>query len=118
MSGVKPDETKTDDIIQASVDLKNMQQTAGWKRLERFMETQRAGTTQYMQKEANLINVLSLVWLFNTFIKFLAVLWENRAYNRIDTYIKVTIARGEQYAAKKMKEQERQKAKEDKENGR
>lgn len=110
MGPLRPSEAKMDDLIQASIDLKNMIQTPGWRRVAHFMTVQRQGTQQYMERETTLVNAFSLVWLFNTFIKYLGVLLENRAYNRIDSYVRITIARGEEQAEKRRKQADKDEA--------
>lgn len=117
IGGARPTEEKQDDIIAASRDFKNMLKHPGYLRLQKFIETQRQGTQQYMQHEATSINAFSFVWLFNTFIKYLGVLLENRAYNRIDTYIRVTIERGEKAAVERAKREEKENAKRQKQQG-
>lgn len=57
-----------------------------------------------MERETLNIGLVSILWVFNTFIKYLFVLLENRAYNRIDTYIKTTIQNGQRYAEQRAKE--------------
>ena len=107
LQGSRPDEAKIDDTIGAAEDFKNLLQTSGYKRLKRFIDTQRLGSQQYLQKESSSISLFSFPWLFNTFIKYIAVLLENRAYDRIETYINVTIQKGEQYAKERAKREEK-----------
>ena len=105
LSGIKPDEATNAERIAAAEDLKALLQHNGWKRVAKFIDSQKQGSTQYVEKETRSINIFSFPWLFNTFIKWLAIMLENRAYNRIETYISITIKRGEEAAIKVAKAQ-------------
>ncbi len=114
LNGIKPTDANLGEQVKAAEELKSLLQHNGYKRVQKFMETQRLGSTQYVEKETHSISVFSLPWLFNTFIKWLGVMFENRAYNRIETYIKVTIDRGDkaaiQLARAEQKRQEQENA--------
>lgn len=74
------------------------------------METQRKGTQAFMEQETSKsINVVGLAFVFNTFIKWLFASLEGRAYNKIKTYIEVSIQNGEKSKQKLAKLQESKK---------
>lgn len=110
LRGVKPDIIGDGEKIAAANELKSLLTHPGYRRVQKFIDTQKLGSSQYVEKETRSINLFSFPWLFNTFIKWLAIMLENRAYNRIDTYIKVTIKRGEEAEERVAKEEARAKA--------
>ncbi len=114
LNGIKPTDANLGEQVRAADELKSLLEHNGYKRVQRFIETQRLGSNQYAVKETTSINVFSLPWIFNTFVKWLGVQLENRAYNRIETYIKVTIDRGDkaaiQLARAEQKRQEQENA--------
>lgn len=95
------------EIIAAGEELSRLLEHPGYKRLSKWMENQRQGTHQAMEREVTDVNGFTLFTLGNTFIKYLFRLMENRAYNKIDTYIQVTIQNGKQHAEKRARESER-----------
>lgn len=76
----------------------------GYKRLDAWIRTQQEGTKQYMEHEVRAVNLFTLLTLVNLFVKYLFFLQENRAYNKIRTYIAVTIAKGEQHAKQRARD--------------
>lgn len=110
--GNRPDERKIRDTIQASRDFQNLQKTAGWKRLDEWIEKNRTGTHEFMEHEVSgRVSVWTMVGLFNTFVRYLFLLQENRAYSKIRTFMQITIEKGEQYAKEQQRRDEQQKQK-------
>lgn len=96
--------------IERARHLQNLTKHPGWKMVEEFMETQRKGTQAFMEQETSKsINVVGLAFVFNTFIKWLFASLEGRAYNKIKTYIEVSIQNGEKSRQKLAKLQESKK---------
>ena len=71
--------------------------TPGWKHLESFMEKSRIGTHAYMEKEVQAVSTFTIATLFSTYAKYLMMLFENRAYNKIKTYVRVSIQTGQRF---------------------
>ncbi len=108
LQGHKPSQAKQDEIITASHNLKNVLEHPGYKLIDKFMTTQKEGSAQYLTNETRNINFFSLPWLFNTFLKYLGVMFEQRAYDRIRNYITITIQKGEEYERQRAKTAERE----------
>ena len=104
LQGNKPSSNQIDDTITAANELKNLLKHPGWKRVSAWVERQEEGSKQYMQHEVQGFSAFTLVTFFNLFVKYLFFLQEHRAYNKIRTYIAVTIAKGEDYARKRARE--------------
>jgi len=99
----KQDERETLDTIQASVELKSLLDHKGWLRVERYMERQREGSEQLLDIDLGSLSIINIPKLFNTFLKYLYVVQERRAYKKIRTFVRLTIQTGEKYAAKRAK---------------
>lgn len=92
--------------------LENLTKHPGYKLLTEFMDKQQEGTHAFMEQEAQKgINVIGLAWLFNAFVKYLFFLQENRAYNKVRTFIKVTIENGEKSRQKLAKREAQRESK-------
>lgn len=90
--------------------LQNLQKHPGWKLVEEFIATQKEGTHAFMDTETSKsINAVGLIFVFNTFVKWLFASLEGRAYNKIKTYIEVSIQNGEKSRQKLAKLQESKK---------
>jgi hypothetical protein len=100
--------------MQASEDFKNLQKTAGWKRLEKWIGENRETTHKIMETDVHGASMWTVMGLLNHYVKYLFFLQENRAYTKIETYMKVTIQKGEQYAKEQQRRDELQKQKENK----
>ena len=108
LQGRKPTENQVLQSIQNAKDLKNLQKHPGWKVVEDYIARQKEGTSAFMEAETQKgINVIGLAFLFNTFVKYLFFLQENRAYNKIAVFIKTTIERGEENERRLAKQEER-----------
>lgn len=99
----KPTQSYKDKTIAAAKDLKALKKHPGWKLIEEFVNKQREGQDAHMQRDVQLRNA-SLIGFINSFFKHMYFLQENRAYFKIDNYIRVTIENGEKYAEEKAKE--------------
>ena len=108
LQGSKASDGQVDEAIAISQDFKNLLEHPGWRRLETWIEKQKQGEHEYMEHEVQNINAITLVGIFNTFFKYLWLLQERRAYNKIKQYINVSINVGEKYAQQKAKQEERQ----------
>lgn len=108
LEGRQPSESKQLDTIAAANELKVMIDGPGWKRVETFMETMSLGGHQLMQYETQNINGISLIAFFNNFIKYIVLCYENRAYNKIRNYIKITIQKGAKLAEERAKAEARE----------
>lgn len=56
-----------------------------------------------MEREVSGVNLITLLSFFNTFMKYIFMVYENRAYKKIRMYMNITIAKGQQYAAEQAK---------------
>jgi hypothetical protein len=106
----KPTDTDINDVIEAAQDLKDMTNMRGWKRIESFMERQREGSEQLLDTEIGTLHLITIPKIFNAFLKYLYILQERRAYKKIGNYVRLTIQRGDQYAQRRIKEEERRKS--------
>jgi len=98
-----------DDAIQLGKDLEDMMKHKGWKHIEAFMAQARIGTHTMMEKEVQAVNSFTAVSLIGAYAKYLMLLFENRAYNKIKTYVSVSIANARKYESDRSR---RDKAKE------
>jgi len=94
--------------IKIGQELKAMAGNPGWKHVLEFMENNRLGTHAMMEREVATIRGWTIVSLFGAFAKYLMLLFENRAYNKIKTYVEVSIQKGDQIAATRAKRQGRE----------
>ncbi len=108
LQGRKPSEDQTLKSIENARHLKNLQKHPGWKVVEEFIDKQKVGTHAYMESETQKgMNVIGLAFLFNTFVKYLFFLQENRAYNKIKMFIETSIKNGEENEKRLAKQEER-----------
>lgn len=96
-------------MIVESEELKAVISQKGWKRIERWIERQDEGGQRHLESEQTVLNAWSLIKFFNMFLRYLMFTHEKRAYNKLKTYIQVTIQKGDDYARRRAKEQERKK---------
>lgn len=94
------------DTIQAGEDFKSLLEHNGWKRVENFIVRQRAGSEQLLDVDLGVLSAINIFKLFNTFLKYLYILQERRAYKKIQNFVRITIQTGEKYAAKRAKAEE------------
>lgn len=106
LQGHKPTEAQQNEVMQGTKDLKALLDHPGWKIVDRFMKTQQEGTHQHMERQVGSVNLITMLGFFNTFVKYIFMLYENRAYNKIRNFIKISIMKGEQYAEKRRKQAE------------
>lgn len=106
LQGNKPTDADIDRTIEMGRRLENLQRHPGWKYISDFMTHHTEATHEYMSRETAVVSVLSLPWLFSTFLKYLSMLFENRAYRKITTYMEVSIQNGRKYAARRARTQE------------
>lgn len=100
--GKKP-ESEILDTIQAAEDLKNLRKHNGWTRIEKFMSRQEEGANEVLDVDISTITLLSIPKLFNSFLKYLYIVMERRAYRKIRNFMRVTIQNGEKYAERRAK---------------
>ena len=91
------------DTINASQQFKKLIETKAWKRIEEWMGKQEIGMSQFMEHETQVVGLWSIIKVFNTFVQYLMVLHEHRAYTKIKTFLAMTIKRGDEYAEQKEK---------------
>jgi len=96
------------DTINASQQFKKLIETKAWKRIEEWMGKQEIGMSQFMEHETQVVGLWSIIKVFNTFVQYLMVLHEHRAYKKLKTFISMTIKNGDEYE-KKRSEFEKQK---------
>ena len=96
------------DTINASQQFKKLIETKAWKRIEEWMGKQEIGMSQFMEHETQVVGLWSIIKVFNTFVQYLMVLHEHRAYKKLKTFISMTIKNGDEYE-KKRAEFEKQK---------
>lgn len=106
LQGNKPSEVDIDRMIEMGRALESLKKHNGWAYVEDFIKRQRVGTHQYMEKEVGVIRIFSLPWLFSTFLKYLGMLFENRAYTKINNYMEVSIQNGRKQAARRARASE------------
>ena len=110
--GNKPTEEQILQIISTGEDFKNMTKTRAWKRIQAWIETMDKGGSEYLHGEVRNVSALGLLSIFNTFIKFLFVSAEMRAFKKLMTFVDTTIQKGEQENAKLQARQNKDKEKE------
>lgn len=98
LEGRQPSEAKKQKAIAASAEFKALIESPGWKRLDEWMDTMSLGGHELLQYENRNINSLSLFSFFNNFLKYIALTYENRAYNKIRKYLEISIQKGDKYA--------------------
>jgi hypothetical protein len=98
-------------VMETARNLKNMQKHPGWEAVHDWIDTQRTGAKDALDINFAHINLLTLPLFFNSFLKYFFVILELRAYKKIDTYIRITIQRGDKYAAEAAKQAEREERK-------
>ena len=91
------------DTINASQQFKKLIETKAWKRIEEWMGKQEIGMSQFMEHETQVVGLWSIIKVFNTFVQYLMVLHEHRAYTKIKTFLAMTIKRGDEYAEQREK---------------
>jgi dephospho-CoA kinase len=94
--------------IKLGHDLRNMQKHPGWIALHEWIETQKEGARDALDRSMGHINLITIPLFFNSFLKYFFVLLEIRAYKKIDTFIRITIERGDRYAEEARKRAERE----------
>lgn len=95
-----------DGSIQMAEDFRNLIGHPGWKRIDEFMTRQRQGSEELLDHEMGSLSILSIPRLFNSFLKYIYILSERRAYGKIRNYIRISIQKGEQNAERKRKTEE------------
>lgn len=98
--GSKPTNEQILQIISTGEDFKNMTQSRAWKKIVAWIETMDKGGSEYLHGEVRSISALGVLSIFNTFIKFLFVSAEMRAFKKLMTFVDTTIQKGEQENAK------------------
>ena len=96
-------EGEISDSIQLAEDLRALSEHNGWRRIQMFMARQKDGSEELLDHEMGTISMLSIPRLFNSFLKYIYILSERRAYRKINNYIRISIQKGELNAAKRAK---------------
>lgn len=99
LSKNKPSPEQINDAIKRGEELEALMKMPGWKHIEKFIEANRAGTHAYMEKEVTAVSTFTIASLFSTYAKYLMLLFENRAYTKIKTYVRVSIQSGQKFKA-------------------
>lgn len=99
LSKNKPSEEQINEAIKRGEQLAALVKMPGWKHIESFIETNRIGTHAYMEKEVTAVSTFTIASLFSTYAKYLMLLFENRAYTKIKTYVRVSIQSGQKFKA-------------------
>lgn len=92
--------------IQAASDLKVLIDNPGWKRIEEFMDLQKKGSDELLERELGSINLLNFYRIVTSFLKYLYINQERRAYIKIRNFIRISIQKGEQNAERQRKTEE------------
>lgn len=108
LKGNKPSNSDVEVAIQIGEQFKALVDTPAWKQVQTFIDRQREGAREYMEFEASNVNGITIVKLFNAFIKYWFFLMENRGYRKLEKYIEVTIAKAEEYAKQQAIQAERE----------
>lgn len=95
--------------IQVAEDLKTLKDNKGFQHVEEFIKRQMEATDQVLDVDLSVITLLSIPKLFNSFLKYLYIIMERRAYRKIKNYIRISIQTGEKYAARRAKAEESKK---------
>lgn len=95
------------DTINASQQFKKLIETKAWKRVDEWMGKQETGMRQFMEHETQVVGLWSILKTFNTFVQYLMMLHEHRAYTKLKTFIAMTIKRGTEYEEQRAKLEER-----------
>jgi len=96
----KPTPDQILQIISTGEDFKNMTKSRAWKKIVEWIETMDKGGSEYLHGEVRNVSTLGLFSIFNTFIKFLFVSAEMRAFKKLMAFVNTTIQKGEQENAK------------------
>lgn len=96
-------------MIVESEELKALLAQKGWKRVEKWIQRQDEGGQKHLESEQTVLNTWGLLKFFNMFLRYLMFTHEKRAYNKLKTYITVTIQKGDDYARRRAREAEQQK---------
>ena len=105
----KGNEVRNLETIQAGEDLKSLKENKGWKRIEEFIKKQEDGSDALLNAELGTITILALPRIFNTFLKYMYIVMERRAYRKIRNFVRISIETGEKYAQRRAKAEEAKK---------
>ena len=67
------------------------------------MDLQESGSDKFLDIEMGTISLLTIPRLFSTFLKYLYVVMERRAYKKIRNFVRITVQTGEKYAERRAK---------------
>lgn len=104
----KQPQSKLENGVRDGKALEAMIKTEGWKVLERWIESQREGSHIHIEREVSNSKAMSLIGVFNSYIKYMYIVQENRAYSKIKAFVDVTIANGRKYESELQKQQTKQ----------
>jgi hypothetical protein len=96
----KPTEEQILQVISTGEDFKNLTNSRAWRKIVAWIETMDKGGSEYLHGEVRNVSALGVLSIFNTFIKFLFVSAEMRAFKKLMTFVDTTIQKGEQENAK------------------
>lgn len=94
--------------IKMGSELEALVGNPGWQHVMEFIEKSKSGTHAMMEKEVQVVRGWTMVSLFGAFAKYLMLLFENRAYNKIKMYVDVSIQNGKKLAAARAKREGRE----------
>lgn len=93
----KMTEEEKDKFIARGAQYRDLEKSPAWRHIEAFMDGQKRGAHLFMEKEVTHVRAFSIGWLFGTYIKYLAHLFEVRAYNKLKIHLRVTIDQAKVY---------------------
>lgn len=107
LSGNKPTDADKQKAVEIAQSFHYLKDSPAWRQIQGFINRQREGAREYMEFEVGNINLLGMGKTFTTFIKYLAFLFENRAYKKIEKFVETSIEKGEKYARELERKAER-----------
>lgn len=105
----RPNNTaRIDDVISRGNSLGNLQKHAGWKYITEFIATQKKGSDELLDRDLTSINVITIFSFINSFLKYFLIVGERRAYRKIESFVRISIANAKRYEEVRRKQQERE----------
>lgn len=105
-------EPKITEVIERGNSLRNLQKHPGWVHVNKFIEDQKVGSDDLLDRDLTRINLITIFSFLNSFLKYFLIVGERRAYRKIQNYMRISIERGKHYEEVRRKREEReQKAK-------
>ena len=99
----KPSPEAEEKAIERGTQLEELIKHPGWAHVERFMEDSRSTAHLLMERDVAEIRRFTMLSLFGHYLRYLAHLFENRAYNKMKGYVNVSITKGKQASERRRK---------------